>query len=85
MLLMYDLVSFVIRGKIRKQVLKNLVKPNTPTGLCKIIKAHRSTTSRAILVLEKKGLIRCITPKERMGRFYEITPLGRKILDKIEN
>jgi len=81
---MYDLISFVSRGKIRKLVLKNLVKPNTPTGLCKVIKTHRSTTSRTILILEKKALVKCITPNERMGRFYEITLLGKKILDKIE-
>lgn len=82
---MYDLISFVSRGKIRKLVLRNLVKPNTPTNLCKIIKTHRSTTSRTILILEKKGLVKCLTPQEKMGRFYEITSLGKKILDKMEN
>ena len=81
---MYDLISFVSRGKVRKLVLKNLVKPNTPTELSKVIKTHRSTTSRTILILEKKGLVKCLTPQENMGRFYEITTLGKKILDKME-
>lgn len=80
---MYDLISFVSRGKIRKKVLFNLKNPNTPTELSKIIKTHRSTTSRAILVLEKKQLIRCITPNERMGRYYQITKFGQEILQKM--
>ena len=81
---MYNLVSFVSRGKIRKVVLSNLVKPCTPTDLAHIIKTHRSTTSRTILALEKKGLVNCITPKEKMGRYYEITELGKKILDRLK-
>lgn len=80
---MYDLVSFVSRGKIRKKVLQNLIEPNTPTELSHIIKTHRSTTSRAILALEKKGLVECITPKENMGRYYSITETGKKILKKV--
>lgn len=81
---MYDLVSFVSRGKIRKKVLSNLLKPSTPTQLSHIIQTHRSTTSRTILALEKKGLVKCITPDENMGRYYEITEIGKKVLKKID-
>jgi len=83
MLRMYDLISFVSRGKIRKEVLMNLDKPLTPTQLSEKIKTHRSTTSRTLLELEKKGLVKCITPNENMGRFYEITKQGKKIIHKI--
>lgn len=81
---MYDLMSFVARGKIRRKVLENLIKPRTPTSLSKIIQTHRPTTSRAILALEKKGLVSCITPNERMGRFYQITDLGKKVLEELK-
>jgi len=81
---MYELVSFVRRGKIRRKVLERLKTPHTPTELSHVIKTHRSTTSRAILSLENKGIVKCITPKVSMGRYYKITPLGRKILDKIK-
>ena len=81
---MYELLSFVTRGKVRKLVLSNLVKPHTPTELSQIIKTHRSTTSRTILALQGKGLVKCITPKERMGRYYKITSLGKKILKKVK-
>ena len=84
MLCMYDLISYVSRGKVRRAVISDLIKPHTPTELCRIINTHRSTTSRAILALEKKGLVKCITPNEKMGRYYEITSLGKKILQQIE-
>lgn len=80
---MYELISFVSRGKVRKRVLAGLVKPQTPTQLSKLIKTHRSTTSRTILALEEKGLVKCITPNENMGRYYEISELGKKIIKNV--
>lgn len=81
---MYELASFVSRGKIRKKIILNLDKPMTPTELSEKIKTHRSTTSRSLLILEEKELVKCITPKENMGRYYEITDLGKKIKKIIE-
>lgn len=81
---MYELVSFVNRSRIRKSVLENFEEPYTPTELSEIIKTHRSTVSRAILELEKKGLVKCITPNEKMGRYYQISDQGRKILEIIK-
>jgi DNA-binding MarR family transcriptional regulator len=77
---MYDLISFVTRGKIRKKVLLNLDVPLTPTQLSEKIKTHRSTTSRTLLELEEKKLVKCITPKEKMGRLYSLTNNGKKLL-----
>lgn len=82
---MYNLVSFVSRGKVRKQVLRELKEPHTPTELSRLLKTHRSTISRTLLALQKKGIIKCITPKEKMGRYYQITKIGKKISDKIKN
>lgn len=80
LLLMYELVSYVSRGSIRRRVLAHVNSPYTPTQLAGMIKTHRSTISRAILELEKKGLVECITPREHMGRFYRRTELGTKVL-----
>jgi DNA-binding MarR family transcriptional regulator len=84
LLRMYNLISFVSRGKIRKKVLFNLNKPLTPTQLSEKIKTHRSTTSRTLLELKERGLVKCITPNENMGRFYKITQQGKKIIDNIK-
>lgn len=80
---MYELISFVNRGKVRKKVLKELVKPMTPTELSTKIQIHRSTTSRTLIELERKGLVKCLTPKEKMGRYYEVSDEGKKILQEI--
>lgn len=81
---MYNLISFVSRGKVRIKVLKNLLEPHTPTELSQIINTHRSTTSRAILALEEKGLVECITPNEKMGRYYQTSQKGIEVLKKIK-
>jgi predicted transcriptional regulator len=81
---MYDLVSFVGRGRIRKKVLKALIKTNSPTELARQLDIERSTISRAILELTEKGLAECLTPDERMGRYYRTTEIGRKVMDVIE-
>jgi DNA-binding transcriptional ArsR family regulator len=77
---MYDLVSFVSRGKIRKEVLRILNKPMTPTQLSMKIKTHRPTISRALIDLKNKKLVKCVTPGEKMGRYYEITAKGNQVI-----
>lgn len=82
--MMFHLVSFVGRGSVRRKVLKALLKPNSPTELARQMDIERSTVSRAILQLVEKGLMECLTPDERMGRYYRTTEIGRKVLDVIE-
>lgn len=82
--LMYDLVSFVARGSIRKKVLKSLFRPNSPTELARTLDIERPSISRTILALEKAGLVECLTPDERMGRYYRTTEIGKKIVAVIE-
>lgn len=81
---MYDLVSFVGRGGARRRVIKALIKPNSPTDLAKQLDIERSTVSRVILELTEKGLVECLTPNSRMGRYYRTTEIGRKVIDVIE-
>jgi len=57
----------------------------TPTEISKIINTHRPTVSRSILALEEKGLVVCITPNERMGRYYKITERGKTVLTLVNN
>jgi DNA-binding PadR family transcriptional regulator len=73
----WKLVSFVKRGRIRFEVLKQLSSnPATPTEISKAIKRHRPSVSRALADLESKGLVECLTPNEKLGRIYSITPKG---------
>jgi DNA-binding MarR family transcriptional regulator len=81
---MFELVSFVGRGRDRRQVLKALFKPSSPTDLSRQTGIDRSTISRVVLELTGKGLVECLTPDERMGRYYRITEAGKKVLAIIE-
>jgi len=82
--MMFALVSFVGRGRSRRYVLKALIKPNSPTELAKQLDIDRSTISRVVLELAEKGLVECLTPDERMGRYYRITETGKKVIAVIE-
>jgi DNA-binding MarR family transcriptional regulator len=81
---MFDLVSFVGRGKTRTLVLKALHKPNSPTNLAKQLDMDRSTISKVMIELTEKGLVECLTPNEHTGRYYRITETGKKVNAIIE-
>ena len=64
---MEELISFVMSGKVRMKILQILLKgKKTPTMLAKEAGTHQSTTSRALLSLENKGLVKCLTPKAKL-------------------
>nr|WP_320160763.1 winged helix-turn-helix domain-containing protein [uncultured Methanoregula sp.] len=81
---MYNLVSFAARGSVRRKVLKGLFRANTPTELAKTLDLDRSSVSRTIQALEKVGLVECLTPDEKMSRYYQTTATGKKVVDIIE-
>lgn len=81
---MYDLMSYIVRGKVRLSILKILDKPMTPTKIAELLKNHRSTISRSLLGMEKKGIIKCLTPREKTGRLYILTAKGKRILNNIK-
>jgi predicted transcriptional regulator len=82
---MWKLISFVKRGKVRRDVLTFLsAGPATPTDVAKKTKYHRPSVSRVLIELQKKGLVDCLTPDEKLGRIYAISKKGREILEKLD-
>ena len=80
----WHLVSFVKRGRVRRQVLSTiLTEPRMPAEIARITKNHRPSVSRALLELKEKGLVECLTPNEKLGRLYKVTESGVKLLKKI--
>jgi len=78
-------IKYVIRGSLRKRVLFALDKPNTPTELAKKLDTDRSSVSRSILFLCKKGILKCINPNDKRGRLYKTTPKGYKIREYLKD
>lgn len=81
---MYDLVSYVCRGSVRRKVIRALLKPNSPTGLARQLDMERSTVSRTIQDLVEAGLVECLTPDQKMGRFYRVTDTGRMVIGMMD-
>lgn len=78
---MLEDIAYLERAPIKVKILKILEKPSTPTRISKELKIHRSSVSRILLELEKKGFVKALNPQDRMARFYQISEKGRKILD----
>jgi len=78
----YDIV-FVKSSKNKKAILKALLAaPMTPAELAKKLNNHRSTISQNLIELRKRGLVVCLTPKNKNYRLYRITKKGSELLRK---
>lgn len=77
-------VSYVIASKTRKAVVLKLESPRTPTFLAKDLNINLANVSRALAELEDKGIVGCLTPKQRVGKIYSLTRKGKDVLGKIK-
>ena len=76
----WDLVSFLHRGKHRLRILEILRKPKTPTQVKLDTGLHFNVVSRAIIELQEKGFVKCLTPESKLSRIYVITKKGDSYL-----
>ena len=61
---------FLKKGRLRKEILSRLSKPKTATELAKETGRHRSSVSRVLLDLKKKGFVKCVNPEDDRFRHY---------------
>lgn len=81
-------VSFVLRGRVRLNVLKSLDNPKTATIIAKELSTHRSTVSRILGILEANHLVNCLDENEPYNRYYQRTKKGEQVFEatkKIQN
>jgi len=81
-------ISYVKRGKNRKKVFLALDKAMMPSELVIKIYGKNSNTyfnivSRALAELIEKGIVEVLNPKERTGRIYQRTKLGKDIVKSL--
>lgn len=77
-------VSYVIGSKTRKSILAKLETPRTPTFLADDLNVNLANVSRALSELEKKGIVVCLTPKQKVGKIYSLTKKGKDVLAKTQ-
>lgn len=71
---------FIKKGKLRREILEKSREPKTATEISKETGKHRSSISRILLSLEKRGLVKCVNPDDDRYRHYQITNRGRRII-----
>jgi len=79
----WELYSFVIRSEQRKNIVMALEKPKTPTQISKDVKLSTSHVSRTLSQFIDKGIVTCLTPKEKVGKVYELTDIGKELLESL--
>lgn len=75
--------SWVIRGSQRRKVFKSLNKAKIPTQIKEETKLSLNNVSDVLRNLSDKGLVKCLNPEEKTGRFYELTQKGLKVRDEL--
>lgn len=77
--------GYVIASKYRKIVLRALAEgPKTPTQIANESGCNVPHISRSLRELEKRNLVKCLSPDRRKGRLYNITNEGSKIVSALE-
>ena len=75
---------WVIRGKQRKKVIESLTRPKIPSQIKGDTKLSLNNVSDVLRSFQKKKIARCLNPKEKTGRLYELTPKGMRIREELE-
>jgi len=78
-----EMLSWVKRGKQRRDILIHIKGTQTPTEISKKSGYSLNNTSRVINDLKNKGLLKILNPKEKTGRLYELTQQGKIIRDNL--
>ena len=78
--------SWIVRGKQRKKIIKVMDKnkPKIPTQIKEQTKLSLNNVSDILREFKKKRIVKCLNPKEKTGRLYELTSKGMRIKEKIE-
>lgn len=62
---------FLKNNPLKKIILEKLTKkPITATDIAKDLRKHRSSVSKILIELSKKGYAKCINPKDTRDRGY---------------
>lgn len=77
--------SFVVRGSQRRKILCLMDSPKTPTQLKNESKLALTNVSRTLVAFNENGLVKCLTPKQKVGRFYSLTKRGKKVKTLLES
>lgn len=77
-------LSWVLRGKQRRDIIKHINGPETPTQIAEKSGYSLNHTSRILNEFKEKGLVKLLNPKQKTGRLYQLEQKGKVIKDNIK-
>lgn len=81
---MDDDYSWIVRGKQRKQILKNMNGPKIPTQIKEATKLGLNNVSDVLRAMSKRKIVECKNPLSKTGRIYILTKKGLKLKQEFE-
>lgn len=81
----WDITAFIVRSSYRKKVFLELSKPQRPSQIAKALDLRLTHITRALRELKQRDLVKCLNPKETMGRYYQLTSKGENVLKEVKN
>lgn len=81
----FEYYAWVFRGKQRRAIIKALDKAKTPTQLKSETNIKVTNISDVLRSMEKLKLVKCLNPKDKLGRFYELTNMGKEVRKEFLN
>jgi DNA-binding MarR family transcriptional regulator len=79
----WELYSWIIRGNQRRKVIKALGKPRIPTEIKSEAKMSITNVSKVLRDFEGKGLVKCLTPRNKTGKLYSLTEKGKVMKEEM--
>jgi len=76
-------LSWVKRGKQRREIIVHIKNTQTPSEISKKSGYSLNHTSRILNEFKKRGLVKLLNPKEKTGRLYQLTANGKVIKDRL--
>jgi predicted transcriptional regulator len=75
---------WIVRGTQRTKVIKVMNKPKIPTQIKDDANLALNNVSDVLREFREKKIARCVNPKEKTGRIYELTPKGMRIREMLD-
>ena len=77
-------LSWIKRGKQRREIIVHIEDKETPTEIAGRSKYSLNHTSRILNEFKRKGIVRLLNPRQKTGRLYELTDKGNLIKDALK-
>jgi DNA-binding MarR family transcriptional regulator len=80
----WEAVGYVKRSKNRINAMELLTNPLMPSEVGKMMQISLTHASKIVRELNSKKLIHCLNENLKVGRIYQLTAQGKKVLQAIK-